>query len=74
MELINNEEIIRASIRDSDIYGCYKTDEGWMFDRRLSPDGIARAGINPRCADLDLIGDAILPIPEYLVIELGLER
>lgn len=69
------DDMIRSEIDNPDIIGVYQDAETryWMLDRRYTAEAIAHLGIDPRAAEINLVGDAQVPIPLKLRVEkLGL--
>ncbi len=68
-----NEEIIDG-MKNSAVEGAFRGPDGiWMFDRRLTIDAVIRMGLQPRTADLNIMGPDIVTIPEELVTQFGLD-
>ena len=53
-------DIVRQQLTCPDLNGFIETDEGWIFDRRYSSEGMERLEMSPREADWDIIGPAIV--------------
>lgn len=69
----NPEDIIRENINNPRIYGISQTPDGLILDRRYTPEAIATSGLlNPRTADLNIIGPDVLTIAPELALALGL--
>ena len=69
------DDMIRDELVNPDVVGVYRDLEtrDWMLDRRYTAEAIARLGIDPRAAELNIIGDAVVPIPLKIRVEkLGL--
>jgi len=69
------DDMIRAELDNPDIVGVYQDTEtrDWMLDRRYTADALARLGIDSRVAELNLVGDTLVPIPLKIRVEkLGL--
>jgi hypothetical protein len=65
---------IRRYAYTGDYEGFFKDQNGqMMYDRRMTQEGMERRGLNPRIADLNLIGPVIVPVPEDLIEEMQLD-
>jgi hypothetical protein len=62
---LSNEmlRILVAESKNDRIRGLIQQDESkWYFDRRYTDGGIWQEGLNPRNADFDIIGPAIVEL------------
>lgn len=70
-EQFDVNETIRSELNNPDIEGVYRDRDGRLIlDRRHTLDAIARLGLSPRTADLNLIGPDRVPIPEDIIQEM----
>lgn len=48
-------------------------DDSVVFDRRYSPEAVKQLGLNPRTADLNIIGQVVVCLTEEEVYKLNLK-
>lgn len=58
-------EFVDAETTNPDIEGAeYGSDGSKIFDRRYRPEAAKRLGLNPRIADLNIIGQTIVRLTD----------